>query len=258
MIDFLKIKNDNFPFLTAVAAGQIPGVRYIFKFGTNAEVSNSVYEDIWIAGGVETLLTTAETVDISSDDAEDGVGGDGVRTMRIQGLNAQYHLIEEDVVMNGLTPVTTVNEYLRVYRVYGLISGDTGENEGTITIESTSSSTTMGSIDPGQNQTEKTQFTIPAGYYGFILSIEQSGGQGDDWLQRIRVRDLGLTERTVKSINSSRNQYKSTLEIPIVVKPMSDLKIQAKSTDGGTVSVTANYELLLVKEELVNAQLGSV
>jgi hypothetical protein len=253
MVNFLKIKKDNFPFFSAVSMGRIPGVQHMFKFGTNETVNNSTFEDIWSAGGIEVLLSTAETIDVVSNDADDTLGGTGLQTMRIKGFDASYNPVQEDITLNGLTPVTTACQYLRMYRSFGLVAGSSGSNEGTISFASSDTSTVMGQIPPEENQTQKTQFTIPAAYYGLVLSISQSGSQASDWVQRLRVKEDGLAERTLDFINTFRNLSTTTFTIPLIIPPKADIKLQAKSTDSGTVAVTASYELMLVKEDLVNA-----
>ena len=92
----------------AVSSGEIEGAKIVSKFGENPAVGTSE-ETIWDAGGVYDYLTTASQLDVTSTDADDTDGGNGARTVVLEGLDANYNEITETVTMDGLTIVQTTN-----------------------------------------------------------------------------------------------------------------------------------------------------
>ena len=97
------------PFELQIARGQIPGHRHIFKYGYNDAVGATA-EHIWLNGGTYTWSPAASTLSItSSDAADDGnpATGNGARTVRVEGLDANYNEITEDVILNGTAVVNT-------------------------------------------------------------------------------------------------------------------------------------------------------
>ena len=69
-------------------------------------------------------------IDCVSDDADDTSAGTGARTIFIQGLDADYDELTEVLIMNGLTPVQSVNTYMRIFRTQNITAGATEWNEG--------------------------------------------------------------------------------------------------------------------------------
>lgn len=253
-VDFSKIESQDFPFLSGVSIGRIPYADYIIKFGKNDSVGTAAFEDVWEAGGVETLLTAAETMDIVSTSAEDSADGDGTRTVMVKGLNNNYEFVNEEVTLDGLTPVTTTVEFLRVFRVFGNNVGSNGANLGTITVTASVTGSEHAELEIGENQTQKTQFTIPAGYYGLWLDFHASALKNDQYSLEFRLKTLGMGERTILALDGFESLAQVDFPIPRLLPPKSDFKARAINTASGQVSLTVFYTLLFVKEEMVNTQ----
>lgn len=252
LIDFQKIQNGELPFCLALAMGKVQYADSIVKFGRNTAIGGS-YEDIWFAGGTEQLLTAAETLDIVSDDLDDTAAGSGVRAVRIKGLDANYNLIQEDVTMDGTTPVTTTNSFLRVFRAFGTLFGSSETNEGTVTITATTAGTTHASLEPGVGQTQKTQFTVPNGYYGYFYQLYYSGLRNDQFTIDVQTKALNDGWRTRIVANGYEELGSFSLNVPGVVEPKTDIKVRAINTGTGSVDISAFYEMVFIKEEFVNA-----
>ena len=96
------------------ALGYIRGVTSFRKFGRNNDIDTStVPEEIWNGGGLRYYPSTAAALNVVSTNANDTAAGTGARTVRVTGLDANWNEISEIVTLNGLTPVQTVNSYLR-------------------------------------------------------------------------------------------------------------------------------------------------
>jgi hypothetical protein len=119
-------------FQLGVSSGDLsPSYKQVFKFGQNASVGNSI-ETIWLEGGLYVYPPSATTMTVSSSDVNDTSAGTGARTVLISGLDGSYNEISETITMNGQTPVTTSNSYLRVNRALVLTAGSGGVNAGII------------------------------------------------------------------------------------------------------------------------------
>lgn len=80
----------------------------------------------------------------SSSENDVGVTGTGIRTFRLIGLDKDYREIAEIVTLNGLTPVSSTKEYLRVNEMIGLTAGSTQANEGFISVSDIADTFTNG------------------------------------------------------------------------------------------------------------------
>jgi hypothetical protein len=119
----------------AIAKGEVNGYSVVHKFGANFDIdNNSEPETVWTGGGLYpwSSLATAQTLYVLSESSED------TGTLEIQGLDENYNLQTEELTLTGTTAVTTVNTFLRVYRMI-YTDGGAG-NAGIITTRVGSSS----------------------------------------------------------------------------------------------------------------------
>jgi hypothetical protein len=98
----------------AIAKGEVHGYSVVHKFGANFDIdNNSEPETVWTGGGLYpwSSLATAQTLYVLSESSED------TGILEIQGLDENYNLQTEELTLTGTTAVTTVNTFLRVYRM---------------------------------------------------------------------------------------------------------------------------------------------
>lgn len=170
--------NPTIPFNVRIAQGEYANISYINKFGFNPDLTMNTAANIWYGTGLYTFLSAADTLDIVSDDADDdatpGPGGTGARSLRLFGLNGSFDEITEDINLNGLTPVTTVNSFRRLFRAQVLSAGSSETNEGTITIATNTGGTLQATIQPLKGQTQLGLYTIPNGKIGLLQQLNLS------------------------------------------------------------------------------------
>ena len=163
-------------YLMQVAKGNIEGAYLVHKFGANGAVGSTL-EPITTTGFYRTPQTAA-SLEILSSDADDDVAGLGARKVMVIGLNASGHQVSEEVSLDGTTPVTLTNTYLRIYRAYVTESGtyatqSLSSQQGIITIRGVGGGQTWAQIDNiagfGVGQTEIGVYTIPKGYECYLL-----------------------------------------------------------------------------------------
>ena len=164
----------------AVALGKIPGWRIFRKFGRNPDIDAGT-EDVWGYGGTRTLPTTAAVISVVSDNTADdadtggGTPGTGALTVRFEGLDGNYDEVAETVSMDGTTPVTTTQTFLRVHRAYVVTAGTGLINAGTIT--GTVGGNVQVSIQPSTGQTLVGMYTVPRNHTLVITEITASTGR---------------------------------------------------------------------------------
>ena len=240
---------DDIPFYLAVQQGKVPGYSMINKFGYNPSIGSISFETIWETGNDYPWQTAQATLDVVSDDTDDDVAGTGARTLRIQGLDGSYNLAEETIDMDGTTTVTTTQEFLRVFRMSVETAGSSGNNEGTITATYTGGSDVAATITAGNGQTLMTLYTIPAGYTGYLLSINIASGKDQEMQFKFIQRDNSVANaafQTKQFLNVRGGQTTVIFNAINVIPQKSDIYVSAISSS--TSSASASFDLLLVQD----------
>ena len=119
------------PFGLQVSRGQIAFHTPVIVFGYNPDLDTSE-ESVWPNGGVVPHPTVASVLKISSTSADDAAAGTGAQTVFIGGVDSDYNVVSETVVLNGQTAVNTTNSYLYVNQFYVTRVGTSGANAGAI------------------------------------------------------------------------------------------------------------------------------
>lgn len=163
-----------------IARGLVANISHVNKFGENADIDTAAVEDIWTGGGTWVAPTQARLHDIVSTDAADTSAGAGAKTVRVYGLTGWSTAeVSEDITMNGVTNVPTVNSYVIIHRVKVLTKGASGPNAGVITATAQTDATVTARIEIGQGQTLMAIYGIPSvqtlymtQYYASVLRAQ--------------------------------------------------------------------------------------
>lgn len=128
---------------SGVGKTRVPNVELVLGFTENrqsyiisafSEISSSTYKLATAVSTLQTLpypyLTTAQQVKVSSTSNSDSSSGTGCRSILIAGMDANYNIIEELVILNGQTPVTTVNSFYRVFEFTAVAFGSDRDSYG--------------------------------------------------------------------------------------------------------------------------------
>lgn len=212
----------NMPWDIQVGLGLVDGVEYFQKFGFNPDVDGTT-EDVWTAGGTNSLLTSAETLNIaSSSDADNGGTATGGLAVQIQGLDGNFLEVTENVTLDGQNDVETVNSFIRVNRMFLISAGSGQTNAGDITATASSAGTVQASINAGIGQSEKTQFTVAANKVLLVNSLHCSVSGGTN-ITGVRV----WKEIKVFGTNAWR------LIREVILRPSGSGVVIANATSGG-------------------------
>lgn len=250
-----------------IADGNIENFSQIDKFGRNPNMAQDTTADIWdhgIVGGTliyEFPNPAGELMTISSDNNNDGPAGEGAKTARVFGLDANYDFYQSDpIVLNGLTAVSIGEPLVSVYRVKILSAGTNDKSLGNIYVGTGTDGTGIpqtnvyARVAIGNGQTLMTPFIVPVGYTGFVRPWDASiiktiaaGSASIEFLVRplgevFQIKDsLGLRTDGNNAKTSDRWKY-----APLRVEEKSQIKIQA-FVDGNGFIIDAGYPLLLRK-----------
>jgi hypothetical protein len=233
-------------FQLAVALGNVPGVKGITRTGFNSTITNTP-EDIWTVGGQQVYLDAAEIINIVSTDVDDNSTGTGLQTLRIFGLDNNFDEVEEDVIMNGLTIVPTVNSYIRVHDLIGISAGSSGNNEGDITATASIDGSIQNEMLGGGNASQSLQYTIPNGKTGGLTTLTFSDAAGDAMIFSLFTRPFGglFTIQNVEQIVGGTFEY--TFDPYPGVSEKTDVRIIAnQSAGGGGTTSSAILQLYVV------------
>jgi hypothetical protein len=169
------------PFGLQVSRGQIQGHSTVIVFGYNPDVDTSE-ETIWPDGGLIPHPTVASVLKISSSSADDASAGTGAQTVFIEGVDGNFNVVSETVILNGQTAVNTTNLYLYVNSFYVATVGSGGANAGNInagtgTVTSGVPAVLYDIIAIGYNQRTTGHYCVPAGFTGYMTEGSISAGQ---------------------------------------------------------------------------------
>lgn len=222
------------------------GYDYISKFGFNPSVG-TVEEHIWSESGVTyTLPTTAQTMTVSSSNANDTANGTGARSVYVEGLDGDYVTTSETVALNGQTAVTLTKTYLRVLRSYVVTAGSGGTNAGIIyvgygTVTTGKPETVQIRLGAGMAQSLLGLYTIPKGRTGYMISLNSSSdGKGEIFLYQ---RPLGGVFRITRRL-PIMDTVDITFGIPLKFEEKTDIQVRGLAATGKN-KMGVSFEMVL-------------
>lgn len=228
------------PFELQVSRGQIPGHKRLLKFGFNPLI-NEIEETVWEAGGLYVYPTSALTLTATS-----SLGAtDSAVAITVQGLDASYNEISEDIVLSGAGTATTTKQFFRVNRAFV-----TGSKGLTGAVSFANGGTTYAYLN-SDNQTLMSLWTVPAGYTAYILQTDVTVlTEANNKFGTIRLvtRPPGSVFRTQDLFAVQNNSIVRTYTIPLPVTEKSDIEFRAVgSSSNALLHVSGTFEIVYIK-----------
>ena len=251
----MGLNNNALDFHTEVSKGLVPKHSLIHKFGHNLDIDTGTDpETVWSTGGLYAFPSLADTLKIISSDVDDnGTGTTGALTIKVQGLDANYDVIEEDFTLNGQTAVTGSKEFLRVYRAFVTSAGSSEWNEGVITINNSDDSITLASIPAEHGQTHMAVYTIPRNYKGYLTSF--SGAMSKAIPSASIVLEMVFRKNGVKRIKQNiaidttgSTSFIKYFDCPLLIEEKTDIYVNAKEVSANNSGVFSNFSIILVDQ----------
>jgi len=236
-----------------IGQGMINGFIKFNKFGHNTDVDGA--EDIWDGGGTYTgfPLSTLETLEALSSSASDASAGVGARKVIVYGLDSLWAFIQDTITLNGVTPVASTLKFRRVYRAKVYTAGTSENNVGTITIRhSTTEANVFAVMTATTGQTNISNFTIPAGYKGYIIKYKSAILDNTSNSANIVIwtREFGEAVRLLNPFHVSTSSNVGQIEvyggIPLTEK--TDVKFRVTSVQNANADITCSYDIIIVKQ----------
>lgn len=245
------------PFFLQVARGQVPGHRATVRAGINFDLDSPAMASIWDQGGLYVYPPAATLMTLSSTNAADTAAGTGARTVLVMGLDANYVEIQETVTLNGLTAVSTVNQFLRIQQATVLTAGSGATAAGQIyvgtgVVTAGVPATIYAKITLSWNTTQMTQFTVPAGWTAYLVDISVSAiasAVNQNTVLSIRSRTLGgLFIRSGSLVVNGGLAYVQAA-VPRAFAEKTDIDGVCTTTDTNVI-VTAQNRFILVSNTM--------
>ena len=254
------------PFDLQVARNQVFGHVNIQLFGYSASVGSTALGPLWegltSSGGAYAYPGSALQMTLVSTTTD-------TQTVQVQGLDANYNILYENVVLTGTTPVTTVNSYFRINGLY--ITN--GVNAGTITCKN--STNLYAQINPGVGQTQMSLYTVPNGYTFFLTYIQADSSIGftsSNYMifAEYNKFNIGVTGDNINGYPVTYNgnttlltqsPFVQTLNIPYTVALShtsgTDIQFQVKANTGSPFSAGIFAGGYLIQNSVLTTQPGN-
>lgn len=227
------------------AAGQIRGVENKAQVGFNASVG-SVLEDIWPPGGILQTLDDAETINVVSTDAVDNGAGTGARTVKIKGLDFEFLEIEEELTLNGLTIVPTVNKFIRIESCRVLTAGTGGENAGDISLTAILSATLQCFVEATFNNDQQLQYTVPANKFAVFTQFLMETQKDQQGFINLWIRNFGEVYVLGRNWNVYQSSITAPLIPPLALGPKADITMRGVKVTAGDIQIACNMNFYLI------------
>lgn len=187
---------------------------------------------------------------IVSSSASDGILGTGIRSILLSGLDSNFDPITEIIVLNGITSVTSTNNFQRINHTTILTSGDTHHAAGDITCSSVNFPTNIhfkilaSSCDANINR-----YCIPNGHTGAIGNASLSSGSADEVLVRIYIHSPILPIQNIAQTIVFANSFTVATNIFVPLPEKTDLIYRASSVVANNRKLSIAVPLYLVKDK---------
>lgn len=222
----------------------------IAKFGNTPDIdTGSIPEDVWDIGGLYPWPTSALETTVVSDSANDNAAGTGAQSVSVQGLDANWNFIRQEIALNGLTPVTLPTNLIRCFRANIEDAGSGGINAGNIQI--LHAPTAIAQITVGQGQTLMAIYTVPLNYgtmrlsrwWGSIGKQAAAFGEIDIFFRFFGKGWRSFKHMDLHSQGSSQFEHNFSLGVDILAPPRTDIRLTITEMSANNTDVSAGFDL---------------
>jgi hypothetical protein len=225
-----------------VAENSVSGTKFVHIAGYNPDIdSPNAPETISGIGGIypwDALGNTAHTVYFISTSASD-IGC----AFSIAGLDNNFNEQTEEIILNGLTAVTSTKTWSRINNM--TINGPS-VNVGNITARLTSGTgTVIDFVAAAEGYNATGIYTIPAGKTGYLMVGDASVSKNDDVTIKMYVRLYGKAFRLAHIAEAFQSFYRYDFMIPIPLPEKTDIDVRALAYVDNT-RVSCNFDIILI------------
>jgi hypothetical protein len=216
----------------------------IFAFSDGVTTENKTLWD-----GLPTAYafpSSASTMGISSTTASDAGG-----IVAISGVDSNWGLISETVILNGTPAVSTTNSYYRINSL-AMVVPAVGRTTNAGTITAKGGATTYGQINAGIGSMQAGWYSVPSGYSLFVYSVDCYSGDvvanGKYVTFNVQITNHNVVRPMKFDLlqTTFSNSFNVTRIIPQVRTEKSDIEWQYNVSQG-THSVSLIVQAFLLK-----------
>jgi len=224
-----------------IARDAISNSKIVHKFGANFDIDQTTDpESVWTGGGLYpwSALTSAQTIYCLS------TSGSDTAVLTLEGLDADYNEVTESVTLTGTSAVAATTSFLRVFRM----TYEDGANAGDITARTVSASgTIVAQIDTGYAQTLMAVYTVPAGFTGYLVTLDATIDANKNCQVMMYHRLAGKPFR-IAHVAETTGHYRYDFNAPLRIPEKTDIDIQVTEVSSNNTRVTANFDLVLIRD----------
>lgn len=228
-------KNEDFNL--EVARGLVPGHSTVNIYGYQPSVAQT-FIPLWENATAYAYPVAAAKMNLA------GTAGD-TASIQINGLDANYGMISEVLVLNGATPVPTIKSYLRINSMLVTVGSATNPS-GVVTLKDLTNTTIYAQINTGVGRTQAAIYTVPAGYTFYLSRVDGNTSLNGSNYCTYRNRSAsttGVVTLTQQSAFAISYNAQRVMPRPFVEK--TDIQLQAKvNSTTGEVSFSAEGYLI--------------
>ena len=137
------------------------------KFGRNPTIASGVEEEIWGGSVAYSFPATALITSISQTADQAAMRG---ATIQVQGLNANWELVVQDVVLDATLTTNVVALPTPLIRVFRAKVQANVVGTSPIRIHNAGETVDYAVIETGTNQTTMAIYTVPVGYEAYLTN----------------------------------------------------------------------------------------
>jgi len=241
------------PFELQVARGQITNhsEQDIFGYGTTPATA-SLFRTVWenMATTEYVFPSSAITMNLVSTVNTD------TATITIVGLDANYAVITEALVLNGTTNVPTVNQYFRINSINVSVGSQTNPT-GVVSLSNTGGTVVYAQINTAVfngttssiGNSQMAVFTVPAGYtfYGYRYSAYSSfNGNSVNYTTYRAVTNSSAGVQRLIVQTPFNTTYEVQRHYPFPYAEKTDLRFQIASSAATAAVVSVNIGGVLI------------
>lgn len=228
------------PFDVQVARGQIMGHSTQNIYGYQPAVGQT-FIPIWENATAYTYPVAATQMNLA------GSNGD-TASILISGLDANYNIISETLVLNGTTPVTTVKSYFRINGMQVTVGSATNP-AGVVTLKDLTNTIIYAQINAGVGRTQAAIFTVPAGYTFYLSRIDVNtslNGSNFATYMNKTISPTGVVQLTQQAPFAINYHTQRVMPRPFTEKTDIQLQCKVNSTAG---AISISQEGWLIKND---------
>jgi len=162
-----------------IARGYVDGSEPFGAYGKKVVSSATGVGLLWADDDWSIPATEGEILRIVSTDDEDGIGGDGIRSLVLHYLDADLEPQQEEVIMTGTTEVNTTATDIRFLQCAHVHTyGETRAAEGVISFTNLADTKKYNEIGVAEVRCSSTARMVPAGKRAVIVGLVGSSVSG--------------------------------------------------------------------------------